>query len=165
MWPAAVKNDRGVAGTAWFLNLTSPYTNGVPRKGTLMLMPVGFYRRGYQVKTLFLFREGGRHPAPSADARTLAGTRLAAGRTDFPVVTGDVFQVDTIRRPGQKVSGRGRCRSWHSNHDRRRYADALRVKAVKTRAQIDVRLEAERVRGQTDSQVGMPEDSSCQLHM
>jgi len=56
-------------------------------------------------------------------------------------------------------------RSWHSNHGRRWDADALRVKAVKTRVQIDVRLEAKRVRGQTDSQVGMPEDSSCQLYV
>ena len=48
---------------------------------------------------------------------------------------------------------------------RRRDADALRVKAVETRAQIDVRLEAERVRGQTDLQVGMPKVSSCQLYI
>jgi hypothetical protein len=64
-----------------------------------------------------------------------------------------------------KVSGRGRCRSWHSNHGRRRDAYPLRVKAVKTRVQTNVRLEAERMRGQTDSQVGMPEDSSCQLYI
>ena len=74
-------------------------------------------------------------------------------------------QVDTMLGPGKKIGGRGRYRSWHSNHGRRRDADALRVKVVKTRAQIDVRLEAKRVRGQTDSQVGMPEDSSCQLYV
>jgi hypothetical protein len=38
--------------------LTSPHTNGVPRKGTLM--QVGFHKRECQVKALFLFREEGR---------------------------------------------------------------------------------------------------------
>ena len=41
---------------------------------------------------------------------------------------------------------------------RRRGAGTLRVKAVKTRVQINVRLDAERGRGQTDLQAGMPQD-------
>lgn len=59
----------------------------------------------------------------------------------------------------------GSSRSWHSDHGRRRDAYPRRVKAVKARVQIDVRLEAERVRRQTDSLVGMPEDSSRPFHM
>jgi hypothetical protein len=52
-------------------------------------IPVGFYKRGCQAKTLFLFREEGmffRHPAPSAAARILAGVRLAEPIS--PVVCG-----------------------------------------------------------------------------
>ena len=48
---------------------------------------------------------------------------------------------------------------------RRRDAYLHGVKAVKTRVQFEVRLEAERVRRQTDSQVGMPEDSLCQPYI
>jgi hypothetical protein len=72
--------------------LTSPHTNGVPRKGTLM--PVGFYKRGCQGKTLFLFREGRCFFAIQSHPRMHEpwlgrGWRLA--EPIFPVVPGDVF--------------------------------------------------------------------------
>jgi hypothetical protein len=50
----------------------------------LIYEPVGFYKRGCQVKILFLFREEGmffRHPAPIRSC-TNPG-RGAVGRTDF----------------------------------------------------------------------------------
>jgi hypothetical protein len=70
--------------------LTSPHPNRAPLKG--MFMPVGFYKRGYQVKTLFLFCEEGCcfdiQPNPRMHEPWLGG-RLA--EPIFPVVPGDVF--------------------------------------------------------------------------
>src|SRR5487761_1324489 len=64
----------------------SAKAEGLPQIG---MKPIGFYKRGCQVKTLFLIREEGmffRHPALSAAAQILARARLAEPIS--PVVCG-----------------------------------------------------------------------------
>jgi hypothetical protein len=58
-----------------------PTRNAKPPAESGSALPVGFYKRGCQVKTLLLSREEGMffgHPAQFAAPRTLSGARLAS---------------------------------------------------------------------------------------